>query len=307
VAKQSGKMENLVTAQLLKSFYSGKKIFITGHTGFKGSWLTALLSNLGAEIKGYALESEYEHSLFEVLQPLQISNSIIADIRDNKKLEHELISFEPDYIFHLAAQPLVRRSYKIPAETFEINVVGTANLLEAATLLSKKCTIVVITTDKVYENKEKDILYKEEDSLGGYDPYSASKACAELVVSSFRNSFFSMEKIGLNHKAIACARAGNVIGGGDWSTDRIMPDIIRSLKLQEVIELRNPKSVRPWQHVLEPLIGYLKLGALLNDKPEKYSKSYNFGPLSEDHLSVKELVEVGKMLRLKTDHMRQGY
>lgn len=275
----------------LRSSYKDKKVFLTGNTGFKGAWLTACLFELGANIKGYALEPEYENSLFEVLQPLRLSKNIFADIRNSKQLKDELISFEPDYIFHLAAQPLVRRSYKIPAETFEVNVIGTANLLEAAIHLKKKCTIIIITTDKVYENKEKDILYNEDDLLGGYDPYSASKACCELVVSSFRNSFFNISSIDLHRKAIASARAGNVIGGGDWSTDRLVPDIIRSLEKQITIELRNSGAVRPWQHVLEPLTGYLKLGALLNDHPDKYSKSYNFGPLSNDHLSVKELVE----------------
>jgi len=285
-------MENLVMLEKLRSSYKGKKVFLTGNTGFKGAWLTACLYELGAIIKGYALEPEYENSLFDVLQPLHLSENIFSDIRNSKLLKDELVSFAPDYIFHLAAQPLVRRSYKIPAETFDVNVVGTANLLEAAIHLKNKCTIVVITTDKVYDNKEKNILYKEDDLLGGYDPYSASKACCELVVSSFRNSFFNINNIDLHQKAIACARAGNVIGGGDWSTDRLVPDIIRSLEKQTIIELRNPDSVRPWQHVLEPLTGYLQLGALLDDNPDKYSKSYNFGPLSNDHLSVKELVEI---------------
>jgi CDP-glucose 4,6-dehydratase len=285
-------MENLVTLELLQSHYRGKKIFITGNTGFKGSWLTDCFNELGAKVKGYALEPEYENSLFEILQPLHFSENIIADIRNIETLKTELISFEPDYIFHLAAQPLVRRSYKIPAETFEVNVVGTANLLESVIQLNKKCTIIIITTDKVYENKEKNVLYREEDLLGGYDPYSASKACTEIVVNSFRNSFFNIDKIDSHHKAIACARAGNVIGGGDWSTDRIMPDIIRSLQQKRIIEIRNPDSVRPWQHVLEPLIGYLQLGGLLNKNPEKYSKSYNFGPLAKDHLPVREFAEI---------------
>jgi CDP-glucose 4,6-dehydratase len=284
-------MENLVMQDQLSSYYSGKKVFITGHTGFKGSWLTACLHFFGAAVKGYALNPEYKNGLFDLLEPLEISESIIADIRNKNFLKKEIDSFEPDYIFHLAAQPLVRRSYKIPAETFEVNVVGTANLLETVNSLSKKCTVIVITTDKVYQNKEQDILYNENDRLGGYDPYSASKACAELVINSFRNSFFNPFNYQDHQKAIASARAGNVIGGGDWSADRIIPDIVRSLQQQQSIEVRNPDAVRPWQHVLEPLSGYLLLAGLLHNQPEKYSKAYNFGPLPEDHLTVKQLVE----------------
>lgn len=272
------------------SYYKGKKVFITGHTGFKGSWLMACLNQAGAKVKGYALAPEYD-GLFNRLAPLQIAESIIADIRDKARLQKEIDSFQPDFVFHLAAQPLVRRSYEIPAESFDVNVTGTANLLEAVNRLSDKCTVVAITTDKVYENKEQDILYKEEDTLGGYDPYSASKACTELVISSFRNSFFTTATYEQHHKAIASARAGNVIGGGDWSKDRIIPDIVRSLQNHEPINVRNPLAVRPWQHVLEPLSGYLLLGSLLDANPSLYSKPYNFGPLPKDHLSVRELVE----------------
>jgi CDP-glucose 4,6-dehydratase len=284
-------MENLVMQDRLLSYYKGKKIFVTGHTGFKGSWLLACLHLFGAKIKGYALPPEYENSLYSFLQPAQWGESVLGDIRDKDRLKKEIISFQPDYIFHLAAQPLVRRSYEIPAETFEVNVVGTANLLESMIRLTGKCTGIVITTDKVYENKEQDVLYHEDDVLGGYDPYSASKACTELVVSSFRNSFFNPSKYTTHQKAIASARAGNVIGGGDWNKDRIIPDIIRSLQQQRTIEVRNPKAVRPWQHVLEPIAGYLLLAGLLNENPSKYSKAYNFGPMPGDHLTVKQLVE----------------
>ncbi|MBV9961145.1 MAG: CDP-glucose 4,6-dehydratase [Parafilimonas sp.] len=284
-------MENLVNQ--LQQYYKNKKVFITGHTGFKGAWLCTLLYTLNAEIKGYALESEYIDGLYETLQPLINVQSIIADIRDKKSLQKEIEAFQPDYIFHLAAQPLVRRSYQIPAETFDVNVTGTANVLEAVIGLKNKCTVVCITTDKVYENKEDNsVLYKEDDALGGYDPYSASKACAELAVSAFRNSFFNIKNFNEHQKAIASARAGNVIGGGDWNKDRIIPDIIRSLKNNSAINVRNPNAVRPWQHVLEPLVGYLLLGGMLNDEPQKFSGAYNFGPLPNDHLSVKELVEV---------------
>jgi len=285
-------MENLVTLQSLKDHYKDKKVFITGHTGFKGSWLMACLHLAEARIKGYALAPEYPNGLFALLQPLQGTQSVIADIRDKDNLQKELLAFQPDYVFHLAAQPLVRRSYEIPAETFDINVTGTANLLEAVTRLEKSCTVVVITTDKVYDNKEKDVLYHEQDALGGYDPYSASKACAELVVSSFRNSFFNPAGANAHGKAIASVRAGNVIGGGDWSRDRIIPDIARALLNGQSIEVRNPLSVRPWQHVLEPIAGYLHLGGLLHREPARYGKAYNFGPLPEDHLQVRELAEI---------------
>jgi CDP-glucose 4,6-dehydratase len=283
-------MENLVMQQLF-SYYTNKKVFITGHTGFKGAWLMACLNLAGANIKGYALAPEYDNGLFSLLSPLQIGESVIADIRDKERLQKEIISFQPDFIFHFAAQPLVRRSYEIPAETFEVNAIGTANLLEAVNKLTNKCTVVVITTDKVYENKEQDILYKEDDVLGGYDPYSASKACTELVVSSFRNSFFNTNKYNQHNKAITSARAGNVIGGGDWSSDRIIPDIVRSLQKQESIDVRNPNAVRPWQHVLEPLSGYLQVGMLIDKDYLSFSNAYNFGPLPTDHLTVRQLVE----------------
>ncbi|HEY4064281.1 MAG TPA: CDP-glucose 4,6-dehydratase [Puia sp.] len=283
-------MENLVTSDYLRSYYKDKKVFVTGHTGFKGAWLSAVLYWLGARVKGYALTPDYRNGLFELLSPQKITESIIADIRDTDRLQKELRAFRPDYVFHLAAQPLVRRSYEIPAETFDINVTGTANLLEAVSRLENPCTVVVITTDKVYENKEKDLLYRENDTLGGYDPYSASKAAAELVVSSFRNSFFHPAKWALHGKAIASARAGNVIGGGDWSRDRIIPDIVRSLMADRPVEVRNPAAIRPWQHVLEPIGGYLLLGARLQEDPAGFSKAYNFGPRPEGHWSVKELV-----------------
>ncbi len=265
---------------------------MTGHTGFKGAWLCGWLHQLGAVVKGYALEAEHKEGLYNLMEPLQILESVIADVRDKERLENELLSFEPDFIFHLAAQPLVRRSYEMPSETFEVNVIGTANLLEAVKKLKGRCAVVIITTDKVYENKEQDILYKETDALGGYDPYSASKACTELVVSSFRNSFFNMQDVAQHRKGLATARAGNVIGGGDFSDDRIVPDIVRALQHDRTIELRNPHSVRPWQHVLEPLGGYLVLAQKLYDNPQQFSEAYNFGPLPSDHLEVAQLAEI---------------
>jgi CDP-glucose 4,6-dehydratase len=278
-------MENLV------GWYSGKKVFVTGHTGFKGAWLMAVLHRLGARVKGYALAPEYPEGLFNVLEPMNLAESVIADIRDVERLRKELREFKPDYVFHLAAQPLVRRSYEIPAETFDVNVTGTANLLEAVSRLDNECRVIVITTDKVYENRETNMPYREEDALGGYDPYSASKACAEQVVTSFRHSFFNPLAVAAHRKAVASARAGNVIGGGDWSRDRLIPDIVRSLAAGTAIEVRNPASVRPWQHVLEPIAGYLRLGGLLAEQPAVYGRAYNFGPRPEGHLKVQELVE----------------
>lgn len=281
----------MVRVSDLKDFYKNKKIFITGHTGFKGSWLSTILLSMGAIVKGYALELEYDNSIYNELHKNKNFTSIIEDIRNSKRLTEEILNFNPDYLFHLAAQPLVRESYKMPAITFEINVIGTANLLESIRLLPNKCSSVIITTDKVYANEEQHIHYKETDRLGGHDPYSASKACTELVVSSFRNSFFPLDKYRIHQKAIATARAGNVIGGGDWSIDRIIPDIVRSLLGERPVEVRNPGAIRPWQHVLEPLFGYLLLGANLNEEPSIFSEAFNFGPVDTDHLTVKEVVE----------------
>ncbi|MBA3674664.1 MAG: CDP-glucose 4,6-dehydratase [Chitinophagaceae bacterium] len=287
-------MESVVNQQNLQKFYSGKKVFVTGHTGFKGSWLITWLHLLGASIKGYALQPENEKDIFNIVSPHINIESVIADIRDKQKLQHEILSFQPDFIFHLAAQPLVRRSYEIPAETFEVNAIGTANLLEAILHLEKKCTTVIITTDKVYENKEHNKSYKEKNRLGGYDPYSASKACTEIVTASFQQSFFNPTKIEAHKKALVTARAGNVIGGGDYNNDRIIPDIINHLSLGNSIPVRNPNAIRPWQHVLEPLGGYLMLAGLLDKADsyqDKFSTSYNFGPGKKDHIAVKKLVD----------------
>ena len=271
--------------------YRGKKILITGHTGFKGAWLVAILDSLGAHILGYALAPEFNHCLYNEIDGNKKCHSITGDIRDKSKLTQVIKDFEPDYIFHLAAQALVIRSYNIPSETFEVNTVGTANVLEAVNLLKKKCTIIAITTDKVYENKEWEHPYKEDDRLGGYDPYSASKACTELVISSFRNSFFNLSEYKKHQKAIISVRAGNVIGGGDYSENRIIPDVIRGLSKGDEIVLRSPNSIRPWQHVLEPLFAYLKLGLHIEKDPEKYSIAFNIGPNLDDILTVEELVQ----------------
>lgn len=285
-------MEKLVNLNDVLSYYAGKKVFITGHTGFKGAWLAAALREANATIKGYSLAPEYEDGVYDVLAAQGFGQHVVADIRDKQRLHDEITSFQPDFVFHLAAQPLVRRSYRIPAETFEVNVAGTANLLEAVKSLDGRCTVVVITTDKVYQNREQQILYKEDDVLGGFDPYSASKACAEIVVSSFRSSFFSPDNFDSHGKSVASVRAGNVIGGGDWSEDRIVPDIIRSLQNGIPVHVRNPHAVRPWQHVLEPVGAYLLIGTRLDQEPQKFSKPYNIGPLPHDHLKVKDLVEL---------------
>jgi CDP-glucose 4,6-dehydratase len=279
----------------LKKVYNGKKIFLTGHTGFKGSWLLKILNLFGAEVKGYALDPKTDNDLFNLINGNKICNSITADLRDKDILAEELIKFNPDFIFHLAAQPLVRLSYEIPSETFEVNVIGTLNVLESIKLLRKKCSVVIITTDKVYHNNEWDYPYRENDRIGGLDPYSASKACVELLVHSYRNSFFNLEKYFDHLKAISVARAGNVIGGGDWSRDRLMPDVAKAFSKEEPVLVRNPKSIRPWQHVLEPLLGYLVLGSKLEENPKYFSQAYNFGPYLEDTLSVSEMIHLAKM------------
>ncbi|MFA6086645.1 CDP-glucose 4,6-dehydratase [Mucilaginibacter sp.] len=278
--------------QDLKDVYKGKKVFLTGHTGFKGSWLVKIFSLLGAEVKGYALAPENELNLYSIIKGDELCDSVIADLRDRAKLNEAVGSFQPDFIFHLAAQPLVRLSYQIPSETFEVNAIGTANVLDAMRLLNKPCNAVLITTDKVYHNNEWIYPYRETDRLGGYDPYSASKACTELVIDSYRNSFFNTNTYSTHQKAIAVGRAGNVIGGGDWSKDRLIPDIVKALAANEDIEVRNPNSIRPWQHVLEPLFGYLLLGAKLAGDPIHYSQAYNFGPDANDTLPVKKMVEL---------------
>lgn len=276
----------------LKATYQGKKVFITGHTGFKGAWLLKILNMLGAEIMGYALAPENDFDLYHVLNGDTLCQSVIADLRDREKLSEKISGFQPDFVFHLAAQPLVRLSYDMPVETFEVNAIGTANVLNSIRQLSKPCYAVFITTDKVYHNNEWVYPYRENDRLGGYDPYSASKACTELVIDSYRNSFFNMSNYPTHRKAIAVARAGNVIGGGDWAKDRLIPDIIRALSANQCIEIRNPNSIRPWQHVLEPLCGYLILGATTTIDPNKYGTAYNFGPAVTDALPVIDMVKL---------------
>ena len=273
-----------------KDIYQGRKVFLTGHTGFKGSWLLTWLHLLGAQVKGYSLPPRPEHLLFEQIKGDTLCESIFGDILDYSELEKNILEFQPDFVFHLAAQAIVRTSYKVPLETFAVNALGTANVLNAIRSLNKPCIVILITTDKVYHNNEWLYPYRETDRLGGYDPYSASKACAELIIDSFRNSFFNINNYPDHNKSIVVARAGNVIGGGDWAKDRIIPDIIRSLQHNESIPIRHPAAVRPWQHVLESLAAYLLLGSKLANDPIRYASAYNFGPLNKDCLTVEEMV-----------------
>lgn len=296
-------MENMAMINL-KETYSGKKIFLTGHTGFKGSWFLSWLSELGCVVKGYSLPPPKEDSLYNLINGEAKCESIYGDIRNYENLKKEILVFQPDFIFHFAAQALVIDSYKNPLDTYMTNVMGTANLLNVVRFLEKDCSIILITTDKVYENKEWIYPYRETDRLGGYDPYSSSKAASEIVISSFRSSFFNLNEVKKNKKGIAIARAGNVIGGGDWSENRLIPDIVNSIISDKPVEIRNPMSIRPWQHVLEPLYGYLLLGQHLSQNPEKYSDSFNFGPELQDSLEVIEVFKIaskiwgkGKMIK----------
>lgn len=270
----------------MQNFWNGKKVLITGHTGFKGSWLAFWLKMLSADVCGYALAPESQPNLFENLELENKIRSIIGEIRDLPHFEKTIQSFQPEIVFHLAAQSLVRKSYRKPIDTYTINVIGTINILEAIRKTDSVKSVVVITTDKVYENKEWHWAYRETERLGGFDPYSNSKACAELAVSAYRNSFF-----GESDCLIATARAGNVIGGGDWSEDRLLPDVFRSLVFGEKLEIRNPDSIRPWQHALEPLDGYMKLAEKLYAGQKDFAEAWNFGPAEEGSKPVGWILE----------------
>ncbi len=269
-----------------KCFWQDKRVFLTGHTGFKGSWLSLWLGMLGAKVIGYALEANATPSLFELARvESAIEQSVIGDINDFASLELAMQQARPDIVIHMAAQALVRESYVKPLETYQTNVMGTANVLECVRRTPSAKAVVVVTTDKCYENKEWCWGYRENDALGGYDPYSNSKACAELVVSSYRQSFLQNEGI-----AVATVRAGNVIGGGDWARDRIVPDCLRAIESKQVISIRSPQAIRPWQHVLEPLNGYLMLAERLYESGNECAEGWNFGPNDCDVRTVGELV-----------------
>ena len=274
------------------TFWNGRRVLLTGHTGFKGSWLALWLYQLGAEVHGVGLAPDTNPSLFYQLDlAKKLSRHHLLDIRDSAALASLVVSCKPEVVLHLAAQPLVRRSYRDPLGTWATNVQGSLHLLEALKLLRHHCAVVMVTTDKVYENQEWDYGYRETDRLGGHDPYSASKAAAELAIASWRSSFCGPDSNQTPHLAIATARAGNVIGGGDWADDRIIPDAMRSLGAGEAISVRRPEATRPWQHVLEPLGGYLHLAEKLAAGEDAFSSAFNFGPALEANRSVLELVE----------------
>jgi len=274
-----------------RTFWRCKKVFLTGHTGFKGSWLSIWLNSLGAEVTGYALKPPTKPSLFELCRLDRSMNSVIGDIRDGRRLEKAVLKAKPGIIIHMAAQPIVRESYADPHGTYETNVMGTVNLFEAARKCRSVRAILNVTTDKCYENKERLRGYKEGEPLGGYDPYSSSKACSELVTAAYRNSFFNPKDHAVHGVALASARAGNVIGGGDWAADRLIPDMIRAALKGRKVLIRNPKSIRPWQHVLEPLSGYLTLAELLYSRGPRYAGAWNFGPDAGDARDVEWLVK----------------
>ena len=262
-------------------FWNGKRILITGHTGFKGSWLAFWLSSLGADVCGFALEPDTQPSLFSDLRIAEQIRSVIGDIRELNSFEKLMVDVQPEIVFHLAAQSLVRRSYRMPVDTYSTNLMGTVHVLEAIRNVGSVKAAVIVTTDKVYENEERELGYVESDRLGGFDPYANSKACAELAVAAYRNSFY-----GDGGPLVATARAGNVIGGGDWSEDRLLPDVFRSLIFGDELAIRNPASVRPWQHVLDPLNGYLALAKRLFEGDLKCADAWNFGPSDEDAKEV---------------------
>ncbi len=274
-----GTLEGLV---MTPGFWQGKKIFLTGHTGFKGSWLSLWLQQLGARLTGFALSPPTNPSLFEVAGVADGMTSIIGDIRETQVLTAVMRDAVPEIVIHMAAQPLVRRSYMDPVETYGTNVMGTVHLLEAVRQTPSVRAVVNVTTDKCYENREWVWGYRENEPMGGYDPYSSSKGCSELVTAAYRNSYFSAEKYGQHRVALASARAGNVIGGGDWAQDRLIPDIVAAFAKGEPVVIRNPTATRPWQHVLEPLRGYLVLAEKLFNEGPDFAEAWNFGPRGDD-------------------------
>ena len=277
----------MVVGKINPHFWKGKRVFVTGHTGFKGSWLSLWLQLMGAEVKGFSLAPPTQPALFEVAKVGDNMQTEIGDIRNLQQLSQSIRAFNPDVLLHLAAQPLVRLSYKEPVDTYSTNVMGTVNVLEAARYAPQLKSVVIITTDKCYENREWEWGYRENEPMGGHDPYSNSKGCAELVVSAYRRSFFYTN----DTTAVASARAGNVIGGGDWADDRLIPDILRAFEQQQPVIIRNPLSTRPWQHVLEPLSGYLVLAERLYNEGNAFAEGWNFGPKDDDCQPVQWILE----------------
>jgi CDP-glucose 4,6-dehydratase len=276
-------------------FWKNKKVFVTGHTGFKGSWLSLWLHSVGAKVTGYSLRPPTSPSLFELCQLEQLIPTHYADVRDKETLQTAILTAEPDIVIHMAAQPLVRASYLNPVDTYAINVMGTVNLLESVRIAVQNGinikAVVNVTTDKCYSNQEWPWGYRENDVLGGYDPYSNSKACSELVTESYRNSFFHPQDYDRHGVALATARAGNVIGGGDWAVDRLLPDCFRTLLKGEKVKIRNPHAIRPWQHVLDPLSGYLTLAESLYTNGTRFAEGWNFGPDDDEAKTVESIVK----------------
>lgn len=300
------KRSSLEGMGIMRSFWENKRVLITGHTGFKGSWLSLWLQKLGAQVTGYSLAPPTMPNLFTQADVKNGMTTIFGDIGDLSLLKKTIAEFDPEIIFHMAAQSLVRKSYQEPVKTFSANVMGTVNLFEAARSAVNLRVIINITSDKCYENKEWQWGYREIDPMGGDDPYSASKGCAELVTAAYRRSFFPKENYDLHKVAISSVRAGNVIGGGDWAEDRIIPDLVRSIQSNERLVIRNPHSVRPWQHVLEPLYGYLLLAEKMWNNGTEYDDSWNIGPSDNDAISVEALLNLfqeawGQKLKIRVD------
>lgn len=298
-----------IEVKMFNNIYKGKKVLVTGHTGFKGSWLTLWLNKLGAKVCGYSLEPNTEPSMFKELNLVDVCENHFGNILDIEKLSKVFEEFQPEIVFHLAAQPIVRLSYKEPVLTYQTNVIGTLNVLEAARNCKSVKAFVNITTDKCYENKEVARGYTEDEPMGGYDMYSSSKGCVEIMSSSYRRSFLQEERT----YSMATARAGNVIGGGDWAEDRLIPDCVRYINKNQPIEIRNPIAVRPWQHVLEPLSGYLLLGQKLFEEGKKYAEGFNFGPNEDSVLKVADVAqkvvqyyEKGEVVVHKKDNLHEA-
>ena len=293
MGRREGTLEDVVKT------WQGCRVFLTGHTGFKGSWLALWLARLGAQIRGYALDPCTEPNLFNQASVSSVVEDVRGDVRDRAKLETSMTEFGPEFVFHLAAQPIVRRSYADPVGTYSTNVMGTVHLMEAIRKTPSVRAVVCVTTDKCYQNQEWIWPYRETDPLGGYDPYASSKACAEIVSAAYRSSFFPTGRLQEHHVGLATARAGNVIGGGDWSEDRLIPDLIRGFRSNQPVLIRRPNAIRPWQHVLDPLHGYLMLAQELLAQPARFASAYNFGPSDEDVWPVERIAT--KLVRMWGD------